>query len=184
RRRKAGRGEGQRGRDDRRRGDHGRHTDRLLATRVAELGAADRDRLDHCRSGRARSMERIARMRIRDLEILDLRFPTSRTPAGTHAVHLDPHYPPAYMVLFTDTALQGDGLTFTLGRGTEVVVAAIDAFQPLVVGRELAEITADFGAFWHRLASESQLRWLGPEKGVIHLALAAIVNAIWDLWAK
>ena len=123
-------------------------------------------------------------MTIRDLEVIDLRFPTSRTHAGTDAVHTDPDYSAAYVILCTDAALEGHGLTFTIGRGTEVVAAAIEAFQHLVVGQRLADITADFSGFWRRLASESQLRWLGPEKGVIHLALAAIVNAIWDLWAK
>jgi L-fuconate dehydratase len=123
-------------------------------------------------------------MRIRSLDALDLRFPTSRTHAGTDAVHVDPDYSAAYVMLSTDTGIIGHGLTFTIGRGTEVAVAAIEAYAHLVVGRRLADITADFAAFWRELASDSQLRWLGPEKGVIHLALAAIVNAIWDLWAR
>jgi L-fuconate dehydratase len=123
-------------------------------------------------------------MRIVGLDVLDLRFPTSRTSAGTDAVHLDPDYSAAYVVLRTDGALEGHGLTFTIGRGNEVCAAAIDAYRHLVVGQRLDEITADFAAFWRRLASDSQLRWLGPEKGVIHLALAAIVNAVWDLYAR
>jgi L-fuconate dehydratase len=123
-------------------------------------------------------------VRIRGLEVIDLRFPTSRTLAGTDAVHVDPDYSAAYVVLSTDAGSEGHGLTFTIGRGTEVVVAAIEAIEHLVAGQRLADITADFGAFWRRLASDSQLRWLGPEKGVIHLALAAVVNAIWDLWAR
>jgi L-fuconate dehydratase len=123
-------------------------------------------------------------MKIRGLDVLDLRFPTSRTNAGTDAVHLDPDYSAAYVILRTDGGLEGHGLTFTIGRGNEVCAAAIDAFRHLVVGQRLEEITADFAAFWRRLASDSQLRWLGPEKGVIHLALAAIVNAVWDLYAK
>ena len=123
-------------------------------------------------------------MTIRDLEVLDLRFPTSRTQVGTDAVHVDPDYSAAYVVLSTDTGLEGHGLTFTIGRGNEVVAAAIDALRPMVVGRRLAEIADDFGGFWRQLACESQLRWLGPEKGVIHLALAAVVNALWDLWAR
>ena len=123
-------------------------------------------------------------MKIRDLTVLDLRFPTSRTHAGTDAVHVDPNYSAAYVVLGTDSGLQGHGLTFTIGRGNEVCAAAIEAFRPLVVGRRLADISANFASFWRSLASDSQLRWLGPEKGVIHLALAAIVNAIWDLWAR
>jgi L-fuconate dehydratase len=123
-------------------------------------------------------------MQIADLVVLDLRFPTSRTQAGSDAVHVDPDYSAAYVVLKTDLGLEGHGLTFTIGRGNEVCAAAIEALRPLVTGRRLAEITADFAGFWRALACESQLRWLGPEKGVIHLALAAIVNATWDLWAK
>jgi L-fuconate dehydratase len=123
-------------------------------------------------------------MLIRDLDVLDLRFPTSRTFAGTDAVHVDPDYSAAYVILRTDNGLEGHGLTFTIGRGNEVCAAAIDAFRHLVVGQRLEDITADFAGFWRRLASDSQLRWLGPEKGVIHLALAAIVNAVWDLFAK
>ncbi len=80
--------------------------------------------------------------------------------------------------------LEGHGLTFTVGRGNELCVAAIESMRHLVVGKRLDDITADFAGFWRSLASESQLRWLGPEKGVIHLALAAIVNAVWDLYAK
>ena len=123
-------------------------------------------------------------MRIRDLEVFDLRFPTSRTFAGTDAVHVDPDYSAAYVVLTTDASVEGHGLTFTIGRGNEVVAAAIDALRHLVVGQRLADITGDFAGFWRRLAGDSQLRWLGPEKGVIHLAMAAIVNAVWDLYAK
>jgi L-fuconate dehydratase len=121
---------------------------------------------------------------IRGLETIDLRFPTSRTHAGTDAVHVDPDYSAAYVILRTDAGVEGHGLTFTIGRGNEVCTAAIDAFRHLVVGQRLDDITADFAGFWRRLASDSQLRWLGPEKGVIHLALAAIVNAVWDLYAK
>jgi L-fuconate dehydratase len=123
-------------------------------------------------------------MRLTSLTVSDIRFPTSLTQAGTDAVHVDPDYSAAYVILGTDEGLEGHGLTFTIGRGNEVCALAIEAFRPLVVGRDLREITSDFGGFWRTLASESQLRWLGPEKGVIHLALAAIVNAIWDLWGK
>jgi L-fuconate dehydratase len=121
---------------------------------------------------------------IRDLEVYDLRFPTSRTHTGTDAIHVDPDYSAAYVILKTDAGIEGHGLTFTIGRGNEVCAAAIEAFRPLVVRQRLEDVTADFGGFWHRLASDSQLRWLGPEKGVIHLALAAVVNALWDLYAK
>jgi len=123
-------------------------------------------------------------MKITDLAVLDLRFPTSRDQVGTDAVHVDPDYSAAYVILKTDDGLEGHGLTFTIGRGNEVCAAAIEAFRHLVVGRTLRDITSDFGAFWHSLAGESQLRWLGPEKGVVHLALAAIVNAVWDVYAK
>ena len=123
-------------------------------------------------------------MKITDFSVLDLRFPTSRDQVGSDAVHTDPDYSAAYVVLKTDAGLEGHGLTFTIGRGNDVCAAGIDAFRYLVVGRDLRDITADFGAFWHSLAGESQLRWLGPEKGVIHLALAAIINALWDLYAK
>ena len=116
---------------------------------------------------------------IRGLEATDLRFPTSRTAAGTDAMHRDPDYSAAYVVLETNGGLEGHGLTFTIGRGNEICVAAIDAMRHLVVGRRLDDITSDFAGFWRSLASDSQLRWLGPEKGAIHLALAAIVNAVW-----
>jgi L-fuconate dehydratase len=116
----------------------------------------------------------------------DIRTPTSRTLAGSDAMHSDPDYSAAYVVLATDheDGFQGHGLTFTIGRGTEVCVAALDALAPLVVGLTLESITADMAAFWRRLTGDTQLRWIGPEKGAIHLATAAIVNAVWDLYAK
>ena len=123
-------------------------------------------------------------MRITDLDVIDLRFPTSRTNAGTDAMHPDPDYSAAYVVLRTDTEYEGHGFTFTIGRGNEICAQAIRALKPLVVGRPFADITGDLAGFWRSLACESQLRWLGPEKGVIHLALAAVVNAVWDLYAK
>jgi len=121
---------------------------------------------------------------ISSLDVLDLRFPTSRDRVGTDAVHVDPDYSAAYVILHTDSGLEGHGLTFTIGRGNEVCAAAIDAYRHLVVGKRLDDITNGFADFWHSLAGESQLRWLGPEKGVVHLALAALVNAVWDLYAK
>jgi L-fuconate dehydratase len=115
----------------------------------------------------------------------DIRFPTSRSLAGSDAMNQDPDYSAAYVVLHTNHPdLAGHGLTFTIGRGNELCVAAIDALAPLVIGRELSEFTRDMGAFWRHMTGDSQLRWVGPEKGVIHLATAAVVNAIWDLWAK
>ena len=123
-------------------------------------------------------------MKITGLNTFDLRFPTSRTQDGTDAMHTDPDYSAAYVILKTDSALEGHGFAFTIGRGNDICAAAIEAFRDHVVGLTLNEITEDFGGFWRRLAGDSQLRWLGPEKGVVHLALAAIVNAVWDLYAK
>jgi L-fuconate dehydratase len=116
----------------------------------------------------------------------DVRFPTSRSGAGSDAMNPDPDYSAAYVALETDhpDGLTGHGLTFTIGRGTEVCVAAIEALTPHVVGATVEELVADLGGFWRRLVTDSQLRWLGPEKGVIHLATAALVNAVWDLYAK
>lgn len=123
--------------------------------------------------------------RIIALDVFDIRFPTSDHLDGSDAVHTDPDYSAAYVVLRTDVpGLEGHGLTFTIGRGTELCVAAVRALAPIVVGRELRSITQDFASFWRRLTNDSQLRWVGPEKGVLHLATAAIVNAVWDLWAK
>jgi L-fuconate dehydratase len=124
---------------------------------------------------------------ISDLQVLDVRFPTSRDLDGSDAMHADPDYSAAYVVVSTDRGdgHEGHGLTFTIGRGTEVVVAAVGALRPLVVGRPLAAFTEAPGAFFrHVTSSDTQLRWLGPEKGVMQLATAAVVNALWDLWAK
>jgi L-fuconate dehydratase len=115
----------------------------------------------------------------------DIRFPTSRDRIGSDAMNPDPDYSAAYVVLETsEPGLEGHGLTFTIGRGNELCVAAVVALAPLVVGQTLDSFTADMGAFWRRMTGDSQLRWVGPEKGVIHLATAAVVNAVWDLWAK
>ena len=122
--------------------------------------------------------------RITDVRVLDIRAPTSRTLAGSDAVHADPDYSAAYVILETDVDDAGHGFSFTIGRGNEVVCAAVQALAFLVRGRALDDITRDFAAFHRQLTNETQLRWLGPEKGVIHLATAALVNAVWDLWAK
>jgi L-fuconate dehydratase len=119
------------------------------------------------------------------IEARDIRFPTSRELIGSDAMHKDPDYSAAYCILHTDhPTLTGHGLTFTAGRGNELCVAAIRSLAYLVEGRTLESFTGDMGAFWHHITSDSQLRWVGPEKGVIHLATAAIVNAVWDLWGK
>jgi L-fuconate dehydratase len=123
---------------------------------------------------------------ITSLDVLDIRFPTSRNLDGSDAMNPDPDYSAAYVILRTDAddGLEGHGLTFTIGRGTEVVVAAVEALRPLVVGRPAEATFSDMGAFWRELTGDSQLRWIGPEKGVMHLATAAVVNAAWDLFAK
>ncbi len=118
------------------------------------------------------------------LDGYDLRFPTSRDLDGSDAMSPAPDYSAAYAVLRTDAGDEGFGLAFTLGRGNEVQVAAIHALAPLVVGRPVDEVLGDLGGFTARLAGDSQLRWLGPSKGVIHMAVAAVVNAAWDLAAR
>ncbi|HET9316615.1 MAG TPA: enolase C-terminal domain-like protein [Vicinamibacteria bacterium] len=122
-------------------------------------------------------------LRIRDLVARDIRFPTSRQDDGSDALNRG-DYSATYVVLETNDGLAGHGLTFTNGRGNEVVVAAARALAPLVVGRELCDITKDMRGFYHSLAQEAQLRWLGPEKGILHMATGAVVNAVWDLWAR
>lgn len=124
-------------------------------------------------------------MVITDIIIKDVRFPTSKTLDGSDAMNTDPDYSAAYVILQTDHPdFQGHGLTFTIGRGNELCTAAIASLAPLIKGKKLEEFTADMGAFWRMITGDSQLRWLGPEKGVIHLATGAIVNAVWDLYAK
>ena len=121
-----------------------------------------------------------------EVRVHDIRFPTSRNFDGSDAMNRDPDYSAAYVVIDTDRGdgLEGHGLAFTIGRGTEIVVAAARALRPMIVGQPVAAFTGAPGAFWKHLTGDSQLRWLGPEKGVIHLATAAVVNALWDLWAK
>jgi L-fuconate dehydratase len=118
------------------------------------------------------------------LEVRDIRFPTSRQLDGSDAMNPSPDYSAAYVTLHLDDGREGYGLTFTIGRGTEIVVRAIEALRPLVVGMDFDAVRADMGGFWRRVTGDSQLRWIGPDKGAIHLATAAIVNAAWDLWAR
>jgi L-fuconate dehydratase len=122
---------------------------------------------------------------LRSLRVHDVRFATSAHLDGSDAMNPDPDYSAAYVVLETDTpGLEGHGLTFTIGRGNEVCCAAVRAMQHLVAGLDLAWIAQDMGRFWRHVTSDSQLRWIGPDKGAIHLATGAVVNAVWDLWAK
>lgn len=121
---------------------------------------------------------------ITNVRVIDLRFPTSREAIGSDAVNKDPDYSAAYCILATDSDIEGHGLTFTLGRGTDLCVSAIEYLSKFVKGRTLESITSDLNGFYLQLTGDMQFRWLGPEKGVIHLACGAIVNAVWDLYAK
>jgi len=122
---------------------------------------------------------------IQSLRAIDLRFPTSQHLDGSDAMNPDPDYSAAYVILETDQpGLAGHGLTFTIGRGNDICCAAIVAMEHLVIGLDLDWIAADMGRFWRHITSDSQLRWIGPDKGAIHLATGAVVNAVWDLWAK
>lgn len=119
------------------------------------------------------------------LRVDDVRFPTSAQLDGSDAMNPDPDYSAAYVTLETDDpALSGYGLTFTIGRGNEICCAAVRSLQHLVVGRTLESIRDNMGQFWRDITSDSQLRWIGPDKGAIHLATGAVVNAVWDLWAR
>jgi L-fuconate dehydratase len=122
---------------------------------------------------------------ITDIQVHDLRFPTSQSLDGSDAMNEAPDYSAAYVVLKTSrTGLEGHGLTFTIGRGNDIVCAAIEALGARVTGKTVEEFAANPGGFWRHVVGDSQLRWLGPEKGVIHLATAAVINACWDLYAK
>ncbi len=124
-------------------------------------------------------------MRITGFETVDLRFPTSQHLDGSDAMNPDPDYSAAYAILKTDSPeLSGYGMTFTIGRGNELCVAAIRSLAPLLVGQSLESLMAEPWKMYRRLTGDSQLRWVGPEKGVVHLAAAAVVNAVWDLWAR
>ena len=123
---------------------------------------------------------------ITSVDTIHVRFPTSRDLDGSDAMHPSPDYSAAYVILGTDRpdGINGHGMTFTAGRGTELCVAAIHSLEGHVIGRTLESIRDDMAGFWRGLASDLQPRWLGPEKGIIHLATAAIVNAVWDVYAK
>jgi len=123
--------------------------------------------------------------RITGLHTADIRFPTSLALDGSDAMNPDPDYSAAYVILATDhPGIEGHGLTFTIGRGNEICVAAIEALRPIVVGIELDWVRENPGRFWRRITGDSQLRWIGPDKGAMHMAAGAVVNAVWDWWAK
>uniref|UniRef100_A0A914V7Z6 Mitochondrial enolase superfamily member 1 n=1 Tax=Plectus sambesii TaxID=2011161 RepID=A0A914V7Z6_9BILA len=129
--------------------------------------------------------DEIRKQKIAKLTAYDVRFPTSLTLDGSDAVHTDPDYSIAYVVLkLSDSPVEGHGFAFTIGNGTDIVVHAIESYRYLVEGRSLGDIYGNFGKFWRDLTNDSQLRWLGPEKGVVHMACAAILNALWDAWGK
>jgi L-fuconate dehydratase len=121
---------------------------------------------------------------ITGIKVLDIRFPTSRSLDGSDAMNLDPDYSAAYLIIRTDSGIEGHGLTFTIGRGNDICCAVVEMLGGQLVGRSLESLTSDLGAFWYQITGDSQIRWLGPEKGVVHLAAAAVINAVWDLYAK
>ncbi|ALV47245.1 fuconate dehydratase [Arthrobacter alpinus] len=120
------------------------------------------------------------------VETSDVRFPTSRDLDGSDAMNPDPDYSAAYLRVVTDSGdgHEGHGFVFTIGRGNDVETAAIKALTPYLLGRNAEELLEDMGGTWRELAHDSQLRWLGPEKGVMHMAIGAVVNALWDLKSK
>lgn len=120
----------------------------------------------------------------RELRVSDTRFPTSLALDGSDAMNPDPDYSAAYVDVVTDAGDCGTSLVFTIGRGNDVQCAAIRALEPHLVGRDVEELLTDLGAVGRELVSDSQLRWLGPEKGVMHMAIGAVVNALWDLRAR
>jgi len=121
---------------------------------------------------------------ITTLEVYDVRFPTSLEKHGSDAIHGDPDYSAVVCILKTDQGAVGHGMTFTLGRGNEIVKRAVESFTPFVIGNDIKEIFGAFGVFWKKLTCEEQLRWIGPEKGAVHMAVGGIVNALWDMWAR
>jgi L-fuconate dehydratase len=121
---------------------------------------------------------------ITNVRVIDLRFPTSRDHIGSDSVNKDPDYSAAYCILETDAGMEGHGLTFTLGRGTELCVSALQYLAGFVRNRTLDSLTSNLNELYLQLTGETQFRWLGPEKGIIHLACGALINAVWDLYAK
>src|SRR3954463_13790426 len=121
--------------------------------------------------------------KITEVRVRDIRFPTSLEMDGSDALNLG-DYSATYVTLVTDSGLAGDGLTFTNGRGNEIVVAAVHALKHHIVGKRLDDIIHNFRAVYRELTVDKQLRWLGPEKGILHMATGALLNAVWDLWAK
>ena len=122
--------------------------------------------------------------KITKLRTVDVRFPTSEQLDGSDATNKDPDYSAAYITVETEKGDLGNGLVFTIGRGNDICCRAIESLRHLIIGKDFTEIKADMGGFYEELRSDSQLRWLGPEKGVMHMAAGGVVNAIWDMWAR
>ena len=124
-------------------------------------------------------------MKIIDIKTQDIRFPTSKDNLGTDAVHVDCDYSATYVTIFTDQKdLTGIGLTFTIGKGNDLCCTVIEYFKEFIIGKNVEEIEKDIASIWEKITNHSQLRWVGPQKGVTHLAAAAFFNAIWDLISK
>ncbi|KAF7721005.1 Alanine--tRNA ligase [Apophysomyces ossiformis] len=148
-----------------------------------ETAQGSGDRIDGLEEA-LEAAEAFAKLKIGIYEVFDIRFPTSKHLDGSDAMNTDPDYSAAYIIFFTDTDVEGHGMTFTLGRGNEICCAAIKPLADKFMGKVLGELVQDMQAALRMCTDDSQLRWIGPEKGVIHLATAAVMNAIWDLWAK
>ena len=141
--------------------------------------------MDNVAAGNERTSGiKVSEIVITNVRVVDLRFPTSRESIGSDAVNKDPDYSAAYCILETNVGLEGFGLTFTLGRGNELCVLAIEYLARFVKGRSLDSLVTNMAAFCRELTDDSQFRWLGPEKGIIHLATGALINAVWDLYAR
>lgn len=128
--------------------------------------------------------ENVLSNRVTKLTTHDVRFPTSENLDGSDATNKDPDYSAAYIELETEQGDQGFSLIFTIGRGNDICCQAVESMSHLVVGQDLEDIKANMGAFYNQLRSDSQIRWLGPEKGVMHMAAGGIANAVWDMWAR
>jgi len=124
-------------------------------------------------------------IKIIDMKVDDVRFPTSKDLTGSDAIHTDPDYSATYVTIITsDNNLKGYGIAFTLGKGNDIVAECIKQYFPLIKGLTIDEVEKNIGTLWFNFADHSQLRWLGPEKGVVHMALAAVFNALWDIISK
>ena len=124
-------------------------------------------------------------IKITKITVEDVRFPTSQDLTGSDAIHSNPDYSAVYVTIFTsENNLKGYGMAFTIGKGNDIVAECVKHFFPLFIGLSLDEVEKTIGKLWYSCVDHSQLRWLGPEKGVVHMATSSIINAIWDLISK